>query len=62
MRKCHRPGLAQLVLELTRPTPIPSPRIEHKGLIEALAAVLLEALEVDTVRTTGGRDERQDHA
>jgi hypothetical protein len=33
-----------------------------KGLVEALADLLLEALEAEDTATTGGVDELQDHA
>jgi hypothetical protein len=33
-----------------------------KGLVEALADLLLEALEADRATKTGGVDELQDHA
>jgi hypothetical protein len=33
-----------------------------KGLVEALADLLLEALEADGTAATGGVDELQDHA
>jgi hypothetical protein len=32
------------------------------GLVEALADLLLEALGVESLTTTGGGDEHQDHA
>ncbi len=53
---------AQLVLELEpQPPRVPVAR-DAKGLIEALADLLLKALEADGATKTGGVDELQDHA
>jgi len=36
--------------------------VSPKGLVEALADLLLEALGVESLSTKGGADDRQDHA
>jgi hypothetical protein len=51
---------AQLVLELGRQIPQTSVEQNTKGVVEALADLLLEALVVET--KLGGVDEPQDHA
>jgi hypothetical protein len=51
---------AQLVLELGRQIPQTSVEQNAKGVVEALADLLLEALVVET--KLGGVDEPQDHA
>jgi len=53
---------AQLVLELDRENPEPPFKGSPTGLVEALADLLLEALGVESLTTTGGGDEHQDHA
>jgi len=53
---------AQLVLDLQRPTPTSPLKVSPKGLVEALADLLLEALDVEGATTKGGEDERQNHA
>ena len=53
---------AQFVLELEpQPPRMPVAR-DAMGLVEALADLLLEALEADRATKTGGVDELQDHA
>ena len=53
---------AQLVFELEpQPPRMPVAR-NAKGLVEALADLLLEALEADRATKRGGVDELQDHA
>ncbi|AUX78982.1 hypothetical protein NXT3_PB00327 (plasmid) [Sinorhizobium fredii] len=50
----------QLVLQLERQNPqVPVKNV--KGLVEALAELLLEALEVNRTAKTGGADEHKDH-
>jgi hypothetical protein len=56
----HSP--TQLVLELESQNPDRSSKLIPKGLVEALADLLLEALGVEGLTTKGGEDERQDHA
>ena len=51
----------QLVLELERQN-LQVPVKNVKGLVEALADLLLEALKVDRTAKTGGADEHEDHA
>jgi hypothetical protein len=53
---------AELVLELEHQPPRMPVARNTKGLVEALADLLLEALEADGTATTGGVDELQDHA
>jgi hypothetical protein len=55
-----RHNQAQLVLELERQIPTTVVERNTKGLIEALADLLLEALVAET--KLGGVDELQDHA
>jgi hypothetical protein len=50
----------QLVLELERQSPATLVEGNTKGLVEALADLLLEALAAET--KLGGVDESQDHA
>jgi hypothetical protein len=52
----------QLGLDLGRQTPQTSLGANPKGLIQALADLLLEAAGVETVQMSGGDHERQDHA
>ena len=56
--RCH--DRAQLVLELERQSAQVVAERSPKGLVEALADLLLEALVVET--RLGGVDEPQDHA
>ena len=60
MRRNRRHDRAQLVLELERQVPQRAVEQNPKGLVEALADLLLEALVADT--KLGGVDEPQDHA
>ncbi len=53
---------AQLVLELAPQPPRVPEAGNAKGLVEALADLLLEALEADRATKRGGVDELQDHA
>jgi hypothetical protein len=57
-------GRAQLVLELQRHDQRVLVTASAKGLVEALADLLLAALGMDvtTAATGGGVDERQNHA
>ena len=59
MRRYRRRNRAQLVLELERQIPTTLVAQNAKGLVEALADLLLEALVAET---KGGVDESQDHA
>ncbi|WP_085028835.1 hypothetical protein [Ensifer aridi] len=62
MRSRRYQNRAQLVLELERKN-CQAPVVRNtKGLVEALADLLLEALEVGGTAKTGGVDEHQDHA
>lgn len=62
MRRRRYQNRAQLVLELERQTPQQPPwATSPKGLIEALADLLLEAMGAEKVMKTGGADEHQDH-
>lgn len=60
MRRNRRHNQAQLVLELERQIPTTLMERNTKGLVEALADLLLEALAAET--TMGGVDESEDHA
>ena len=60
MRRNRRPNRAQLVLELEHQIPATSVERNTKGLVEALADLLLEAMVAET--ELGGVDEPQDHA
>jgi hypothetical protein len=60
VRRSWRNNQAQLVLELERQIPTTLVERNTKGLIEALADLLLEALVAET--KLGGVDEPQDHA
>lgn len=52
----------QLVLQLERQN-LQVPAVKNlKGLVEALADLLLEALEENRMTKTGGVDEHEDHA
>lgn len=62
MRRSQYLNRAQLVLELDRENPEPAFKGSPTGLVEALADLLLEALGVGSLTTTGGVDEHQDHA
>ena len=60
MPRNRRHNRAQLVLELERQIPQVAVEGNTKGLIEALADLLLEALVAEP--KLGGGDESQDHA
>lgn len=60
MRRNRRHNRAQLVLEFERQNPATFMEGHTKGLVEALADLLLEALVGET--RLGGADEPQDHA
>lgn len=60
MRKNRHHSRAQLVLELDAQNPTTPMEGNTKGLVEALADLLLEALAAET--KLGGVDESQDHA
>lgn len=62
MRTNRYQSRGQLVLELERrgsPAPLAA---SPKGLIEALADLLLEVVTGEATTRKGGGDERQDHA
>ena len=59
MRKNRNHSRAQLVLELERQNPQVPVERNPRGLVEALADLLLEALVAET--KLGGADEPQDH-
>jgi hypothetical protein len=59
MRRNQRHNRAQLVLELERQIPQIAVEQNTKGLVEALADLLLEALVAEA--KTGGVDEPQVH-
>lgn len=61
MRRSRYHDRAQLVLELERPSPQRPMVPNAKGLVQALADLLLEALAAETPNQ-GGEDEREDHA
>ncbi|MET3598075.1 hypothetical protein ABID26_007507 [Mesorhizobium shonense] len=52
----------QLSLDLDRRIPQEPLGANPKGLIQAIADLLLEAAGVETVQMSGGDHERQDHA
>jgi len=52
----------QLGLDLDRRIPKEPLGANPKGLIQAIADLLLEAAGVETVQMSGGDHERQDHA
>ena len=60
MRKNRHHNRAQLVLDLNRQIPTTPVEGNTKGLVEALADLLLEALAAET--KLGGVDDSQDHA
>jgi hypothetical protein len=60
VRKHQHHSRAQLVLDLNRQIPTPPVEGNTKGLVEALADLLLEALAAET--KLGGVDESQDQA
>jgi hypothetical protein len=60
VQRTRRHSQAQLVLELERQIPTTLVEGNTKGLVEALADLLLEALVAET--KLGGADEPQDHA
>ncbi len=57
VRNGHGQNRAQLVLELERQNPCPPLGENTKGLVEALADLLLEALRSEGTTKTGGVDE-----
>ena len=59
MRKNWHHSRTQLILELDRQIPTTPVEGNTKGLVEALADLLLEALAAET--KLGGVDESQDH-
>jgi len=61
MRSRRHQNRDQFVLQLERQN-LQVPVRNVKGLVEALADLLLEALEVNRTAKTGGADEREDHA
>ncbi|WEX79298.1 hypothetical protein PYH37_006152 (plasmid) [Sinorhizobium numidicum] len=62
MRSRRYQERAELVLELERKK-CHAPAVRNtKGLVEALADLLLEALALGGATKTGGVDEHQDHA
>jgi hypothetical protein len=61
MRSRRYQNRDQFVLQLERQN-LQVPVKNVKGLVEALADLLLEALEVNRTAKTGGADEREDHA
>ncbi len=62
MRKSRYQNRAQLVLELEPQGPRAPLARNPKGLVEALADLLLEAAGAEPAALTGGADEREDHA
>lgn len=60
MRRSRYRNRAQLVLKLERQILHPPVSRNTKGLVEALADLLLEALAAEA--NQGGGDEREDHA
>lgn len=65
MRRSRYQSRTQLVLELERQRPRPLVERSTKGLVEALADLLLEALGDQPIAKStekGGVDEHQDHA
>lgn len=60
MRSRRHQNRDQLVLQLERQN-LQVPLKNVKGLVEALADLLLEALEVNRTAKTGGADEHEDH-
>ena len=62
MRNRRYQNHGQLVLELERQHPQAPAIPKLKGLVEALADILLEALNADRPAKMGGADEHEDHA
>lgn len=66
MRRNKKRDRSQLVLDLGPRDPMPLPAVKNvKGLIEALADLLLEAMgerTTDAAARQGGAREPQDHA
>lgn len=62
MRKSRYQDRAQLVLALEPQGPRTPLARNPKGLVEALADLLLEAMGAQPAARTGGADEREDHA
>ena len=62
MRSRQHHNRAQFVLELEPQNPRTPVARNATGLVEALADLLLEALEAEGQTKTGGVDELQDHA
>ncbi|MGV2184036.1 hypothetical protein [Rhizobium rhizogenes] len=62
MRSRRHQNRDQLILQLERQN-LQVPVVKNvKGLVEALADLLLEALEANRMPKTGGVDEHEDHA
>ena len=62
MRSRRHQNRDQLVLQLERQN-LQVPAVKNvKGLVEALADLLLEALDANRTTNTGGVDEHEDHA
>ena len=62
MRSRRHQNRDQLILQLERQN-LQVPAVKNvKGLVEALADLLLEALEANRMTKTGGVDEPEDHA
>jgi hypothetical protein len=62
VRKSRFQNCAQLVLELQSQNPQAPLEQNPKGLVEALADLLLDALRSEGTTKMGGVDEHQDHA
>jgi len=62
VRRSGNQSRGQLVLVLERRNPREPVEPSPKGLVEALADLLLEAAAGEGTAEKGGRDERQDHA
>jgi hypothetical protein len=62
VRRNQRHDRAQLVLALERSSPERPGGANPKGLVEALADLLLEALDAENLTAVGGVDEHQNHA
>ena len=61
-RKSQHREAMQLGLDLGRRIPENPPGTNPKGLIQALADLLLEAAGIETIQMPGGDHEHQDHA
>lgn len=62
MHRIRHRNRAQLVLALEKQNPEPLAEHDIEGLVEALADLLLQALEAAAVPETGGVDEHQNYA